>query len=105
MAIAQMAKVMIVTHRSQASELLEAMQQEGLCHILNADEAMVSKDFPDLAAAAERPKDLEELLIRITKAIAFLKSHAEPGKSQHPLRHCYVRPMWGLLRLVHRVLS
>ena len=39
MAIAQMAKVMIVTHRSQASDLLEALQREGICQILNADEA------------------------------------------------------------------
>ena len=55
MAIVQMAKVMIVTHRSQASDLLEALQREGICQILNADEAAVSRDFPDLAGGGERP--------------------------------------------------
>jgi V/A-type H+-transporting ATPase subunit I len=80
MAIAQMAKVMIVTHRSQASDLLEALQREGICQILNADEAMVSKDFPDLAAPAERPRDIEELLNRLAKSIAFLKPYAQHEK-------------------------
>jgi V/A-type H+-transporting ATPase subunit I len=81
MAIAQMEKVIIVTHRSQASELLEALQNEAICHILNAEEAMVSRDFPDLAAAPERPKDVEDLLNRIAKSIAFLKIYADSKKS------------------------
>jgi len=80
MAIAQMAKVIIVSHRSQASELLEALQHEGICHILNADEAILSRDFPELGAAAERPKDIEGLLNRLEKSIAFLKSYAQSQK-------------------------
>ncbi|MHC4096855.1 MAG: V-type ATP synthase subunit I [Planctomycetota bacterium] len=80
MAIAQMEKVIIVTHRSQASDLLEALQQEGICHILNAEEAMVSRDAPDLAATAERPRDIEKLLNRLTKSIEFLKAYAKPQK-------------------------
>ncbi|HUU19626.1 MAG TPA: V-type ATP synthase subunit I [Sedimentisphaerales bacterium] len=80
MAIAQMAKIIIVSHRSQASELLEALQHEGICHILNADEAILSRDFPELGAAAERPKDIEGLLNRLEKSIAFLKSYAQAQK-------------------------
>jgi V/A-type H+-transporting ATPase subunit I len=80
MAIAQMEKVIIVTHRSQASELLEALQHEGICHILNAEEAIVSRDAPDLAATAERPRDIENLLNRLTKSIEFLKAYAKPRK-------------------------
>jgi V/A-type H+-transporting ATPase subunit I len=80
MAIAQMEKIIIVSHRSQASELLEALQHEGICHILNADEAILSRDFPELGAAAERPKDIEGLLIRLEKSIAFLKSYAQSQK-------------------------
>ena len=80
MAIAQMAKVIIVSHRTQASELLEALQREGICQILNAEEAMVSRDSPELATAAERPKDIEELLNRLAKTIAFLKGYAEFAK-------------------------
>jgi len=81
MAVARMAKVIIVSHRTQASELLEALQREGICHILNAEEAMVSKNFPELGAAAERPRDIEELLNRLAKTITFLKAHAESAKS------------------------
>jgi len=80
MAIAQMTKVIIVSHRTQASELLEALQHEGICHILNADEAILSRDFPELGALAERPKDIEGLLIRLEKSIAFLKSYAQSQK-------------------------
>jgi len=81
MAIAQMAKVIIVTHRSQASELLEILQREGICQILNAEEAMVSKDWPELGTTAQRPRDIEELLNKLTKSIAFLKGYAESRKS------------------------
>jgi len=80
MAIAQMEKVIVVTHRSQASELLEALQQEGICQILNAEEAMVSKDAPELITNAERPKDTENLLNRLTRSIEFLKTYAAPQK-------------------------
>jgi len=80
MAIAQMAKVIIVSHRTQASELLEALQREGICQILNAEEAMVSRDSPELATTAERPKDIEELLSRLAKGITLLKSYAESTK-------------------------
>jgi len=81
MAIAQMAKVIIVSHRTQASKLLEALQREGICQILNAEEAMVSKDWPELATAAERPRDIEELLNRLVKSIAFLKNYAESPRA------------------------
>jgi V/A-type H+-transporting ATPase subunit I len=80
MAIAQMEKIVIVSHRSQASELLEALQHEGICHILNAEEAILSRDFPELGAAAERPKDIEGLLNRLEKSIAFLKNYARANK-------------------------
>ncbi len=80
MAIARMAKVLIVSHCSQASDLLEALQTEGICQVLNAQQASVSKDFPDLVAAAQRPKDIEQLLDRLAKCIAFLKSYDNAPK-------------------------
>ena len=80
MAIARMAKIIIVSHRSQASELLEALQREGICHILNADEAIVSRDYPDIAASAERPKDIEGILARLKKSITFLEKHVHTQK-------------------------
>lgn len=80
MAITQMAKVMLVTHRSQATELLEALQRNGICQILNAQQAAVTKDMPELAAAAERPKDIEQLLTRLEKTIEFIKHYARAPK-------------------------
>ena len=80
MAIAKMAKIIIASHRTQASELLEELQRTGICHILNAEEAILSRDFPELSTSAERPKDLEMLVIRLEKSIAFLKNYATPQK-------------------------
>lgn len=80
MAITPMVKVMMVCHRSQVSDLLEALQTEGICQVLNAEEATVSKDAPDLVAVSERPKDVEELIVRLGRSVAFLKAHAEPEK-------------------------
>lgn len=80
MAIAKMAKIIIASHRTQASELLEELQRGGICHILNAEEAILRRDFPELSASAERPKDLETLLNRLEKSIAFLKNYATAQK-------------------------
>lgn len=80
MAIAKMTKVMIVSHRTQASDLLEALQSEGICHILNAEQASISKEFPELGESASRPKDIESLLNRLEKSISFLKSYAKGRK-------------------------
>jgi len=81
MAIVPMAKVVIVSHNSEAAQLLEALQREGICQILNAQEAIVSRDLPELAAKGQRPKDIEELLNRLTKCIAFLKGFGDPTKA------------------------
>ncbi|MCP4256908.1 MAG: hypothetical protein GY774_05185 [Planctomycetes bacterium] len=80
MAIAKMAKILIASHRTQASELLEELQRGGICHILNAEDAILSRDFPELSTSAERPKDLAMLVIRLEKSIAFLKNYATPQK-------------------------
>ncbi len=80
MAISQMAKVIIVTHHTEAAELLEVLQRDGICQILNAEEAMVSRDWPELGIGAERPRDIEELLVRLTKSIAFLKDYTQGPK-------------------------
>ncbi len=80
MAITRMAKVMIVCHRTQVSDLLAALQAEGICQILNADEATISKDTPGLTALRERPKDLEELVGRLDRSISFVKENAPPDK-------------------------
>ncbi|MFC1738929.1 V-type ATP synthase subunit I [Planctomycetota bacterium] len=80
MAVAQMAKILIVSHRSEASELLEALQQVGICHILNAQQARVSQDSPELVSQIEQPKDIDQLLGRLDKSIEFLKKFAKSSK-------------------------
>ncbi len=80
MAIAKMAKVLIVTHRTQASELMEALQREGICQILSAKEAAVTKDWPEFAVTSEQPRDVEGLLHRLEKSIAFLNGYTKARK-------------------------
>jgi V/A-type H+-transporting ATPase subunit I len=81
MAIAQMDKVMIVSHRSEAAALLEALQQEGIVQVLAAERAMVSKEWPELQVEVKRPRDIEEMVDRLEKAIEFLKGYAEKGQT------------------------
>ncbi|UCG47237.1 MAG: V-type ATP synthase subunit I [Phycisphaerales bacterium] len=76
MAVARMAKFIIVTHRAEAARLLETLQAEGICQILNAEEAVVTRDEPDLAAGAERPRDLEDFLGALEASIKFLSGYA-----------------------------
>ena len=80
MAICRMAKTMIVCHRSEGRELLEALQSSGLCQILNAEEAMVTKEWPELVVAAEKPRQIEKTLAQLTQALAFLKDYAKTKK-------------------------
>jgi V/A-type H+-transporting ATPase subunit I len=80
MAVAQMAKVIIVCHHSEAPDLLESLQQGGICHILNAEQATVTRDSPELITEVERPKDIEQLLVRLEKSINFLKTFEAPAK-------------------------
>lgn len=74
-----MQKVLIVSHRAEATELLESLQTDGICQVLNAEEAVVTKDLPELSAPA-RPKETEELLNRLTNSIVFLENYAEAPK-------------------------
>ena len=73
MAIAPMQKILIVSHRSEAAQLLDALQADGLCQILNAEHALISKEYPELHTESQKPKDIEELVARINNSIAFLK--------------------------------
>ncbi len=77
MAIAPMQKVMIMAHRSQVEPLLEALQQAGTVQVLDAERAMVTKEWPELQSDFKRPRDLEEKVERLGRAIAFLKVYAE----------------------------
>jgi len=75
-----MSKILIACHKSQASQLLETLQQSGICQILNAEEAMVSKHYPDLATAGDRPRQIEEKLNLVSKSVAFLRHYADTPK-------------------------
>lgn len=80
MAIARMAKVMIVSHRSEVSDLLEALQSEGICQILGAEEAFVSRELDQAPDRGGRPKDIEGRLDQIERGITFLKQYAAAPK-------------------------
>ena len=76
MAIAQMTKIMIASYRSDAAGLLEEIQRAGIVQVLDAERAMVSKEWPELHVEAVRPRDIEELVSRLAAGIDFLKEHA-----------------------------
>ncbi len=76
MAIAPMKKVMIVAHRSQAADVLSSLQSAGIIQVLDAELAKVSKAYPELHTEIKRPRDLEDRLYRLDKAISFLKQYA-----------------------------
>lgn len=77
MAIASMQKVMIVAHRSQAGQLISALQDAEIVQILDAERAMVSKEWPELEVEIKRPREMEELVGRLDKAVVFLKQHVK----------------------------
>lgn len=81
MAITRMAKVLIVCHRSQVSDLMEALQQAGVAEIMDAQAAALAKEWPDLRAEGKRPRDLEEMVGRLEQAIAFLNEHQKEKTS------------------------
>ena len=77
MALASMQKVMIVAHRGQATELLGALQDAGLVQILDAERAMVTKEWPELIVESKRHRSIAETTDRLSKAIDFLKPYSE----------------------------
>ncbi len=81
MAIAKMTKVLIVSHRSEAAELLEEIQQSSILEVLDAARTAVSKQWPELIVEAKKPKDIEELADRLEKSIKFLETHSKEKKS------------------------
>ncbi len=80
MAITKMAKFLITSHRSESDQLLERLQESGICQIYNAEEAFVSKEWPELTAGGIKPREIEELANRYQKAIDFLKNFEKPQK-------------------------
>ncbi len=76
MAVSKMTKVMVVSHRSEVFELLKQVQQAGIMQVLDAEQAMVTKEWPELAMEASRHKDIEEMILKLDTANAFLKDYA-----------------------------
>ncbi len=74
MAIVRMKKVMLAVHRSQVEQMLSALQEAGIMQVLDAERAMVSKEWPELEVEVRRPKEIEELVGRLGRATGFLKA-------------------------------
>ncbi|OHB54099.1 MAG: hypothetical protein A2173_06545 [Planctomycetes bacterium RBG_13_44_8b] len=76
MSIAQMQKILIASYRTEAKEVLEALQSSGIMQILDAERAIVSKEWPELYTEIERPKDIEDIYTKIGSALKFLNKYA-----------------------------
>lgn len=86
MAIAKMSKIMIATHQSEAQNLLESLQSEGIVQVLDAERGMVSKEWPELQSQHGRPRDLESMVDRLEKAISFLSNYYKEKDQRSVLR-------------------
>ncbi len=87
MAIVKMAKVLVVSHRSQVSDLLEALQEAGIMEILDAEQAAIVKESAESLAKGQRPRDLEEMFKRLENALGFLRQyHQEKTSVFSPLK-------------------
>jgi len=76
MAVVRMMKILIAAYRGEAAELLEKLQQAGIVELLDAERAMVTKDWPELQTDIAKPKDLENMVARLEKCLAFLGRYA-----------------------------
>ncbi|MCE5341933.1 MAG: V-type ATP synthase subunit I [Planctomycetaceae bacterium] len=77
MSISQMKKILIASYKDQAGKLLEAIQQHGIMELLDSGRSVVAKEWPELESVWERPRQIEEKLDKLERAIAFLKEYAE----------------------------
>lgn len=75
MAIAKMNKVMIVSHRSEAKAVLGDVQRGGIVEVLDAERAMVTKEWPELMVERRRSKDIEGLIAKLESGIEFLNAY------------------------------
>lgn len=81
MAISKMTKVIIVSHRCEAENLLEEIQRSSILEVLDAERTTVSKKWPELIVESTKPKDIENLVNRLDKTIKFLEMHSKEKKS------------------------
>jgi vacuolar-type H+-ATPase subunit I/STV1 len=81
MAVAPMQKIMIVAHRSQTVELLQSLQKTGIVQLLDAERAMVTKDWPELMVESKRHRSLEEIIDRLGDALEFIKPYAKKDQT------------------------
>jgi len=70
-----MKKIIIASYKDQAGELLEAIQHQGIMEVLDANRALVSKQWPQLQSITERPRQIEERLEKLEQAIVFLNEY------------------------------
>lgn len=81
MSIAQMKKVIIASHHTEAGQLLEALQEEGIIQIFDAARAMISKEWPELHTETQKPRKIEETARELEEALVFLAGVTEQKQS------------------------
>ena len=78
MAIVEMVKVMILTHRSEAAQLLETLQAEGIVQVLDAEYYFVK--LTDRKFFGWQQVEIEDHIVRISdpeKTVADCLDHPE----------------------------
>ena len=69
---------MIVSHRSQVPELLESLQQVGICQLLDAEQSYITKQYPELCCKIGSERQTRDLLGKLNQVTDFLKNYVPP---------------------------
>ncbi len=77
MSVAHIKKVIIASHCTEARQLLEALQEEGIIQILDAARAMISKEWPELHTEPKKTREIEDTVKELEEALVFLKGAME----------------------------
>ncbi|AQQ08680.1 V-type ATP synthase subunit I [Sedimentisphaera cyanobacteriorum] len=81
MAVVDMTKILIASHKSEADRLLSELQETGLIHLLSSKDSAVCRNYEQLACRAEKPRKLEEKISELQKDISFLEEFSETPTS------------------------
>jgi len=73
MSVARMKKIIIASHHTEAGQLLEALQADGIIQVYDAATAMITKEWPELHTEAKKTREIEDTVRELEDALVFLK--------------------------------
>ncbi|AQQ69742.1 V-type ATP synthase subunit I [Limihaloglobus sulfuriphilus] len=75
MSVVKMSKILVLCHKTMASEVLEKLQDSGLAQTLSCDQAQVAKKYEELIPKPSREKELRNQITQTAQAAEFLAEY------------------------------